>query len=99
MTALVIPISLQRLVCNSCGAEAVASCNCGVDYKPKSVRAADAVKANPEKSDRAIAKEIGVSQPTVSKARKEVEATDKQLSVEAAPAVTADRQDAKGQAT
>jgi len=60
----------------------VASCNCGVDYKPKSVRAADAVKANPEKSDRAIAKEIGVSQPTVSKARKEVEATDKQLSVE-----------------
>ena len=54
MTALVIPISLQRLACESCGAEAVASCNCGVPYQPKSVRAAEAVKANPEKSNRAI---------------------------------------------
>jgi hypothetical protein len=37
---------------------------------PKSVRAAEAVAANPEKSDRAIAAEIGVDHKTVSKARK-----------------------------
>jgi hypothetical protein len=80
--ATVMPISVQRMVCTGCGAEANASCNCGMDYKPKSVRAREAVEANPEKSDRAIAKEVGVSQPTVSKARKELEATDKQLSVQ-----------------
>lgn len=43
----------------------------GVAYTPKIIRAAEAIKANPQKSDRAIAEEIGVSQPTVSKARKE----------------------------
>ena len=82
MTATVIKMSIQRMVCTGCGAEANASCNCGVAYQPKSVRAAEAVKANPEKSDRAIAAEIGVSQPTVSKARKDLEATDKELSVD-----------------
>jgi DNA-binding MurR/RpiR family transcriptional regulator len=40
------------------------------------------IKAEPEKSDRAIAKKTGVSQPTVSKARKKMETTDKDLSVE-----------------
>src|SRR5262249_18544869 len=47
-------------------------------YVPKSVRAAEAVKANPEKSDRAIAAEIGASPTTVGKARKEL-STDGQL--------------------
>src|ERR1700733_14004692 len=36
----------------------------------KSIRAADAVKANPEKSNHAIANEIGVSEGTVRIARK-----------------------------
>jgi hypothetical protein len=64
-------ISIQRMVCTGCGAEANAACNCGLDYKPKSVRAREAVEANPEKSDRAIAADIGVTAPTVGKARKE----------------------------
>jgi hypothetical protein len=57
------------LRCTSCGAEATAGCNCGVAYKPID-RATEAVKANPGKSDRAIAAAIGVSTPTVSRARK-----------------------------
>ena len=57
----VIKLSIQRMVCTSCGAEANASCNCGVSYIPKALRAAEAVKANPEKSDRAIAADIGVA--------------------------------------
>jgi hypothetical protein len=76
----VIKLSIQRMVCTGCGAEANASCNCGKAYLPKAVRAAEAVAAHPEKSDRAIAADIGVSQPTVSKARKET--TDNNLSVE-----------------
>jgi hypothetical protein len=63
--------SVQRMVCTGCGAEANASCNCGVAYVPKSVRAAEAVKANPERSSRALAKEIGVDKNTVEKARKD----------------------------
>jgi hypothetical protein len=80
--ALQIVRSIQRMVCTGCGAEANASCNCGKPYVPKSVRAREAIEANPEKSDRAIAADIGVSQPTVSKIRKELEATDNNLSVE-----------------
>jgi hypothetical protein len=69
---IVIPISLQRMVCTACGAEANVSCNCGQPYVPKSVRAREAVKANPEKSSRAIAAEIGVDKNVVEKARKEL---------------------------
>jgi hypothetical protein len=64
-----IKVSIQRLQCSACGAEANAACNCGKPYVPASVKAAEAVKANPEKSDRAIAKEIGVDHKTVAKAR------------------------------
>jgi hypothetical protein len=67
--AVVYPISIQRMVCTGCGAEANASCNCGKPYVPKAERAREAVKANPEKSDRAIAADIGVSPMTVSRAR------------------------------
>jgi hypothetical protein len=66
-----IKMTVQRMVCTSCGAEANASRTCGVAYVPKSVRAAEAVKANPEKSNRAIAAEIGVSEPTVRLAREQ----------------------------
>ena len=61
---------MTAIFCTRCGAEANASCNCGVDYKPKSVRAAEAIKLDPGKSDRAIAAEIGVSDMTVGRARK-----------------------------
>ena len=73
-----IKMAVQRMACTACGAEANASCTCGVAYTPKSVRAAEAVKANPEKSDRAIAKEIDASPTTVGKAREQL-STDGQL--------------------
>lgn len=69
-----------RLVCKACGAAGEGSCGCGADYVPAGERAAEAVAANPAKSDRAIAEEIGVSHPTVAKARKA--ATGKSLPVD-----------------
>lgn len=75
-------VEVSQLVCVSCGAETNASCNCGKPYVPKIVRAIEAVKTNPEKSNRAIAQEIGVSYDTVNKARKQL--TD-HLSVETGP--------------
>jgi transposase-like protein len=39
---------------------------------PKSVRAAEAIRANPSKSDRAIAAELGVHNETVSRARRQL---------------------------
>jgi hypothetical protein len=62
-------ISISRLICVGCGSETNATCNCGMEYRPKAVRAAEAVEANPEKSDRAIAADIGVSPMTVNRAR------------------------------
>jgi hypothetical protein len=74
--AIVYPISLQRMVCTSCGAEANASCNCGQPYVPKAIHAREAVKANPEKSDRAIAADISVAKNTVRAARQELVSAD-----------------------
>ena len=48
------------------------SCGCGVAYVKAGVFAEAAVKANPGKSDRAIAEEIGTSPTTVGKARKQL---------------------------
>lgn len=64
-----IKISVQRLECIACGAEANATCGCGVGYKPKGQLAAEAVAKAPEKSDRAIAAELGVGKDTVRRAR------------------------------
>jgi hypothetical protein len=64
-----IKVAVQRMICSACGAEANASCTCGVAYMPKSVRAAEAIKADPEKSNRAIAADIGVDHKTVGAAR------------------------------
>lgn len=75
----VIQMSVQRLACTACGAEAHASCNCGKPYVPAKQRAKEAIEANPQKSNRAIADDIGVSYETVRKAR---DATDNQLSVD-----------------
>lgn len=59
-----------RLACEKCGAETHAACDCGVAYTAAAARAADAIAANPEKSDRAIAAAIGVGRETVRRARK-----------------------------
>ena len=61
--------SIAKLVCSSCGASANASCNCGVAYVPAGKRAETAVRKSPSKSDRAIAKELGVGSNTVRRAR------------------------------
>jgi hypothetical protein len=58
-----------RYECPKCGN----NCQCGVPYVPKTVRAAEAIAAHLEKSDRAIAGEIGVDHKTVAKVRAELE--------------------------
>lgn len=69
--AVVIALPTKaRLQCSACGASASAACDCGVSYISASNRAEAAVTANPEKSDRAIAEEIGVNKDTVAKARR-----------------------------
>jgi hypothetical protein len=71
-----------RLECTQCGAPADAACNCGVAYVPAGTRAAEAIAASPEKSDRAIATDIGVGSNTVRRARKRTAphgAVDKRL--------------------
>jgi hypothetical protein len=60
----------RAMHCSECGVEAAAACDCGAPYVPAGVAAANAVAAHPEKSDRAIAAEIGVSDKTVGKARR-----------------------------
>jgi hypothetical protein len=60
--------SVIQLYCEGCGCETTAKCSCGKAYKPKAV-AQEAVEAHPEKSNRMIAKEVGVSEPTVRRAR------------------------------
>jgi hypothetical protein len=73
MTAQVVKLrpskSIGSLRCEECGAPGKAGCNCGARYIPANEYAAKAVAANPEKSDRAIAADIGVSDFTVRKAR------------------------------
>jgi hypothetical protein len=69
-----------RLECSKCGAATDAACDCGEPYVPAGARAAKAVAENPQKSDRAIAAETGVSHHTVAKARR---STGKQLPVDA----------------
>src|SRR5262245_56232233 len=64
-----IKISVQRLFCFDCGAETNATCNCGVAYLPKATRAAEAIVADPAKSNRQIAEETGLSEATVRRAR------------------------------
>jgi hypothetical protein len=60
----------QQLRCSGCGATTDAACACGVGYVPAHEYAAKAVAANPGKSDRAIAAELGLDHKTVGKARR-----------------------------
>ena len=62
--------SIAQLACSECGATTNAACNCGKPYVPAGARAAEALAQNPEKSDRAIAAEIGVHHSTVNEVRK-----------------------------
>jgi DNA-binding transcriptional regulator YhcF (GntR family) len=68
-----INLAVQRLVCTACGAEGNASCRCNATYVPKSIRAAEAVRANPEKSDRSLAEQAQVDHKTVAKVRVDLE--------------------------
>lgn len=68
--------AIVRLECSACGAEANASCDCAKPYVPASAKAAAAIAANPNKSDRAIAAEIGVDHKTVGKARRDATGED-----------------------
>jgi hypothetical protein len=68
MTAASIQKTYALLACTQCGAEAFASCNCHKPYHPREI-AAKAIAANPGKSNRAIADEIGVGKDTVRRAR------------------------------
>jgi hypothetical protein len=72
-----MPITVP-LQCSRCGAEGTGSCRCNAPYMQAAKRAAPALAAHPEKSDRAIAREIGVSHVTVGKVRK---ATGKEVPV------------------
>lgn len=54
-------------MCSSCGVDA--GCNCGAPLMSKARRAAEAIAANPHKSDRAIAADLGINNATVSRAR------------------------------
>src|SRR6516162_6083805 len=71
-----VPLKLQprlgSLECSECGARASASCKCGAPYVPARARAVAVLTEHPEKSDRAIAAEIGVGHATVSRARSTV---------------------------
>jgi hypothetical protein len=61
-----------KLFCGKCGLKVLAACTCGVAYVPARAAAMKAVTANPERSDRAIAKELGVDHKTIGAARKEM---------------------------
>ena len=63
------PPALQ-LRCEACNATVEAACGCGVAYVPAGKLAERAVKAYPRKSNRAIARELGIDHKTVGGARK-----------------------------
>lgn len=76
-SAITIDEAREHLECEKCGATAEAKCDCGVGYKyvPAMKIAEKAVMENPQKSNRAIADEIGVSDQTIGRARRKTTAT------------------------
>jgi hypothetical protein len=62
-----------KFLCSACGADRL--CNCNAPAIPKAQKAIEALKTNPEKSNRAIADEIGADKVIVDRARKRLEAT------------------------
>lgn len=73
-SAVVLPLkthnSRRWLMCSACGASAEAACDCGAPYKSANEHAAKAIARNPNKSNRAIAADVGISDKTVAKARR-----------------------------
>src|SRR6516225_551870 len=65
----IIQMSVVRLQCSACGAEANASCNCGKPYVPAAQRVREYDEANPGKSTRAAAADLGMSRESVRTAR------------------------------
>ena len=64
-----IKVSIVRLACTACGAEANASCSCGKPYVPAAQRVAEYDQANPGQSERTVAAELGISKTAVHEAR------------------------------
>lgn len=60
----------RAMECSSCGAAGIAACDCGAPYMPASARASAAIAADRDKSDRAIAADLGIDHKTVGKARR-----------------------------
>src|SRR6266550_529556 len=58
------------LHCSACGISASTACACGAPYVSAGKIAARAVAEHPEKSDRAIADELGIDHKTVGRARR-----------------------------
>ena len=71
MNTLQIVHSLARLQCTKCGAEANASCNCGQPYVPVALRVKEYDEANPGKSSRKAAADLGVSHGDRDEAKQE----------------------------
>jgi hypothetical protein len=76
MEAAIVRLPVRDAADLLCGANCEASCDCGVAYVPASDCAAAAIAANPAKSDRVIAADIGVNPETVRRARKKSTAAD-----------------------
>ena len=62
-------MSDRRIYCASCDAQGEAGCDCGAGYISASAFAAKVLMRNPEKSNRALAAEFGLSNQTVMRAR------------------------------
>jgi hypothetical protein len=64
--------NLHEISCKACGITLAAGCGCrvGYDYVKPIERAKRAIANTPDKSDRAIAEDIGVSDTTVLRARR-----------------------------
>jgi hypothetical protein len=66
----------RKVECAACGAEADAvfhpTCGCNAGFRSKRQRAAEAIKADPSKSNRMIAEEIDADEKTVRHAREQV---------------------------
>jgi len=87
------------LRCTKCGAGSLCACGCGVPYVAEQSawaapiakvptaleRAAAAISAHPEQSNRAIAKEIVVSAQTVKRARAQLAVTGSDVAPDVAP--------------
>ena len=64
--------AIATLVCTACGAPGEGSCGCGAPYVSPGQRAAEAIRQNPERSNVAIAEELGVDEGTIRYQRKKV---------------------------